>query len=202
MAKARKKDKDAVKWKKKKWLPIFATKVFNNSFLGETHIMEPAKVIGRTLKVNLMNLTGEVRNQNVNIRFRVTSMGDNRAQAEPIGYILSPAFIKRVVRRRHSRVDSSFLVETKDGKKLRLKPLMITRSCANNSTTTALRKGAQSLLSEIASTSPYSEFVNRLVTYKIQREAKKRLTKIYPLKSFEVMKMELIERKEDSQIVK
>jgi len=194
MAKPRKKDKDIQKWKKKKWYPLMAPGIFNNQMLGETSTFEPAKVLGKAITVNLMNLTGEAKNQNVNLRLKVRDVKEGQGHTEVVGYTLSPAFIKRVVRRRHSRVDSTFTISTKDKKKLIVKPMIITRNKANRSEVTSLRAGAKDALSEIAADNNYDDFVKGMVNYRMQLDMRKRLSKLYPLKTFEIKKMNLVEK--------
>jgi len=187
----KKKETDATKWKKKKWYSIVAPQVFNNQFLGETTTIEPGKVVGKSIKVNLMSLTGEVRNQNVNIRMRISGIKDGQAATEVTGYTLSPSFIKRVVRRKQSRLDDLCAVKTKDSKNLILKPMIITRNKANRSEIAALRVAAMQELRKSAAESNYDDFIKLLVHYRLQLDMRKKLSKIFPLKTFEVKKLDL-----------
>jgi ribosomal protein S3AE len=191
MAKAKKKEKDLQSWKKKKWYPMVAPKGFNSAFLGETTVYEKAKMIGKTVVVNLMNLTGEAKNQNVNLKFRVTTVSGEQAETEIMSYVLSPAFIKRIVRRRHTRIDSTIEIVTKDSKKAVIKPLLITRNLAKRSEITALRHGTEDNMKKIALETDYEDLLKDIIYNKLQLEMKKRLAKTYPLKSFEVKKLEL-----------
>jgi ribosomal protein S3AE len=193
MAKAKKKEKDVSRWKKKKWLSIIAPGMFNKQMLGQTTVFDPAKAIGKAIKINLMNLTGEVRNQNVNIRLKVRSVKEGQAQTEVVGYTLSPSFIKRVVRRRHTRIDNNLRLQTKDNRQFIVKPMMITRSKANRSEMTSLRGQSNQELQKAAGALSYDEFIKNLVHYRLQLDMRKRLSKIYPLKTFEIKKMDLVE---------
>ncbi len=190
MAKPRKKQKDSAKVRKKRWYPVLAPGIFNNQQLGETTTYEPSKAVGKILRANLMTLTGEVRNQNVNIRFRVNDIKDGKAGTEIIGYILSPSFIKRVVRRRHSRIDATEKFETKDKKQVRLKLLMITKNIVTRSEMTALRRNMVADLKKISGATDYNEFVRMIIFYKLQLDLRKKLSKIYPLKTLEVKNMD------------
>jgi len=192
MAKPRKKDKDAVKWKKKKWYPVLAPAVFNSQLIGETTAFEPSNVVDKALSINLMNLTGEVKNQNVNMRFRIKGVSDGKAQTEVVGYTLSPSFIKRVVRRRHSRIDSTVTIKTKDTKKLVLKPMLITRNRANHSLLTALRQSVREALNSFAAHNNYEDIIKNIIQYRLQLDMRKKLSKIYPLKTFEIKKLDMV----------
>jgi len=194
MVKVRKKEKDTSKWKKKKWYKILAPEVFNSQILGETSTFEVDKVVGKAMNVNLMNLTGEVRNQNVNIKLKVREVKENQGHTEVVGYTLSPAFIKRVVRRRHTRVDATYTIKTKDNKSMIVKPLIITKNRANRSEVTILRTTTLETLTEIAGNTNYTDFIKGIVQYRTQLDMRKKLSKIYPLKTFEIKKMRLVEK--------
>jgi len=198
MVKVRKKEKDTSKWKKKKWYQLLAPEIFNSQVLGETTTFEPEKVVGKAISVNLMNLTGEVRNQNVNIRLKVMNIKENQGRTEVVGYTLSPAFIKRVVRRRHSRVDATYSIKTKDNKNIIVKPMIITKNRATRSEVTTLRANTQEKLTEIAGKSNYDEFIKNIVQYRTQLDMRKKLSKIYPLKTFEIKKLNLVEKTQNA----
>ncbi len=199
MAKPRKKQKDSGKVKKKRWYQILAPPIFNSQPLGETTSIEQSKVIGKTLRANLMTLTGEVRNQNVNIRFRIKNVKEGKAETEIIGYKLSPSFIKRVVRRRHSRIDATETFRTKDRKQVKLKLLLITKNVATRSEMTALRKNMIAELRKMSSSAVYDEFVRMVIFYKLQLDLRRRLSKIYPLKTLEVKNLDEINMRESLQ---
>ena len=188
---AKKKEKDVAKWKKKRWVPIVAGGMFNSQFLGETTVAEPSKVVGKPITVNLMNLTGESRNQHINMRFRVTGLKDNRALAEPVGYTISPSYIKRVVRRTQTRVDATMRIQTQDQKTIIIKPLMVTRNNVANSVATALRDQSGKLLQERVSQQSYESLLKDIIDSRLQVEIKRALSKVYPLKSWEVKDLRL-----------
>jgi ribosomal protein S3AE len=192
MPKAKRKDKDTAKIRKKKWYQIVGPPLFSNMVLGETTGYELSEGIGKTLIVNLMTVTGDVKNQSVNLTFKVTSVQHDQLLAEPVGYVLSPSFIKRVVRRRHSRLDEAYSLTTSDGKKVVIKPLMITRTLANRSVLSALRRECKKAVAAAVAASTYDDLLSDVITTKFQKETRKGLTKVYPLKSFEVKKCQLI----------
>jgi small subunit ribosomal protein S3Ae len=192
MAKAKKKEKELQSWKKKKWYSMVAPKAFNSAFLGESTVYEKQNMLGKTVVVNLMNLTGESKNQNVNLKFKVASLQGDQAETEIVSYVLSPAFIKRIVRRRHTRIDSTVPIITKDQKSCIIKPLLITRNLATRSEITGLRHVAEAQLKKLAEETAYDDLLKDIIYNKLQLEMKKRLAKTYPLKSFEVKKLNLV----------
>ena len=123
----RKKTSDK-KNKKKIWFEIIAPKTFKEVSLGNTLAYSLDEIKGRSIKVNLMKVTSNMKNQNVNVTFIINETRDNKGYTELVSYVFVPSSIKRLVRRGKSRVDDSFVCRTKDGKTIRVKSLMITRS--------------------------------------------------------------------------
>ena len=63
--------KQVLKIVKKKWLPIKASKFFDSELLGESYVVGPDQLLGRTVAANLANLTGDIRQQSVTLKFIV-----------------------------------------------------------------------------------------------------------------------------------
>jgi ribosomal protein S3AE len=104
--------------------------MFGNAYLGETLVAEPGEMLGKTIVTNLMDLTKSIKQQNINIRFKVNGVKENDAFTEVVEYEMNPSSIRRLVRRNIAKLDDSFIVSTSDGKYVRVKPLVITRSAA------------------------------------------------------------------------
>jgi ribosomal protein S3AE len=50
MAKAKKAAKEVLKWKKKKWVPILAPAVLHNAPVGESFVLDPNTLVGKTVE--------------------------------------------------------------------------------------------------------------------------------------------------------
>ena len=179
---------------KKTWFPIVAPKSFNSQVVGEIFIAEPSSAVGRLVPVNLMNLTGDMRRQNVNIIFKINNVTGNKAYTETIGYEILTSSIKRLVKRAKNKVDYSFTAETADNYKVKIKVLMITIALTKLSTLTSLRNAAKENVRKTLSKMKYEDFVSELVNYKIQLTLKKQLSKVYPLRNCEIRSMRIMHR--------
>ncbi len=82
---------------KKKWYSIIAPKLFREQKVGETLVGEPDKAIGKTVPVNLLDLTGDMRKQNIIVKLVVNSVSGDKAHTEVIGFQMMPSFIKRMI---------------------------------------------------------------------------------------------------------
>jgi len=189
MAKAKKVESGIQNWKKKKWVPIVSQAAFQNTVLGETPVEDVNKVLGRSMKINLMSITGSIKNQNINILFETKSSKDGKIIAEPKGYKISASSIKRMIRRGRTRTDCSFLIKTNDEKIVRIKVLLVTRAIVNRSISTSLKKVLMYETSALAKKLDFFTFFNKVVNYRYQIETKQMLAKIYPLRNVEVLEL-------------
>lgn len=181
MVKAKKTAKEVLKWKKKKWVPIIAPKILREAGIGESFVMKPETLVGKTIECNLMAITGDMKKQHTSVKFRIESINDAKAKTSIISYKLSPATIKRGVRRKRDRIDIVIQGKTKDGNIVVIKLILITRNNTANSVLTAIRKKTNDLLKGHIPTQSFEELMNDVLSFKIQHELKKQLKIIYPL---------------------
>lgn len=189
--------KSVSKGKKKKWFKIIAPKSFNNQVLGESYIYDSKQLLGKNLKVNMMTLSRDPKQQHLNLSFEIKQIDGDKGLTRLKGFEISPAFLKRIVRRGKNRVDMSFTCRTKD-KLVRVKPIILTRSLTHNPVLTSLRESTVHLVTKTFANYQFEDVIKDLLAYKIQRQIKEDLKKIYPLKSFDirVIKEEIGRRKE------
>jgi len=180
-----------IKIKKKSWFKIVAPKLFGSKEIGESYLPAADAAVGRTMGVNLRNLSGSIRDQNVYITFKISGVQGSTLQTSTIGYRLLPTYIKRMVRKNTNRLDDYFELSLQNGNKVVLKTLMVTLGRTQRSTRSALRVALESFLQEELSKTDFSTFVSTLVNKKIQSAAKKKLQKIHPVKEVAVRFLQL-----------
>ena len=176
---------------KKKWYQILAPKEFNESLIGETPSFDPRLLINKVITVNLMNLTRDIKKQNIIMKFKVVGLKENKAMTESIGYKIVPTFIKRIIRRGRNNLHDSFVCKTSDEKNIRLKPLIITVNKTKGVVINSLMNALRANLTEYVRKITYKELIHELVSHKLQSNLKVPLRKIYPLRSFEIKEMVL-----------
>ena len=175
-----------VKLKKKQWYPILAPKQFENAVIGETLVNEPGAMLGKTLSHSLMNLTNDMKRQNISIHFKVVEVEDNKAKTSIIAYEIIPSSIKRFVRRNSEKMDNAFSCETADNVFLKVKHLIITRGDVKGSVAAKMRNNITMFLTKTIKKMTYDEIINDLITHKLQSLMRESLNKIYPLKVCEI----------------
>jgi small subunit ribosomal protein S3Ae len=182
-------------WKRKRWHKILAPKLFNEQVLGETIALEPNMLVGRTISVNLMNLTRDMKKQNMNLVFQIDRVMGDTAFTKVKYFEVSPSSIRRFVRKGKTRMDDSFACKTADNDTVRIKTLFIASGKLKGSIATALRKKSREFLSNLIRNSKNDTIIQDVVGYKMQRELRDAIRKEYPVKTCEI-KM-LILGKED-----
>lgn len=181
--------------KKKRWYQIIAPKLLRNAVLGEVFVADPNMVIGKIVKANLMGLTNNVKQQNINLKFKITSIQGDKAYSELIGFELVPTSVRRLVRKGIKRIDESFVCVTSDGKKIRIKPFLLIRITTRSSTMLALRKQTKDFLTNGIKKTSYENLISSLMSHRLQSSLRDHLKKIYPLRTCEIRKIEMEKEK-------
>ncbi len=176
---------------KKHWVPVLAPTLFRNEQLGESYVMETDTLNGRGISVNLMNLTGDMKKQNLTVSFRITDVKEGKANTRVTGIQMQPTSVKRLVRRGRSKIEDSFVVNLKANQKARIKPLIITKNLANNSTGAAIRHAAREALSGLTSELTFETLISDIVQMKLQRHLRNTLDKVYPIRSVDIRVLRL-----------
>ncbi|HIP90362.1 MAG TPA: 30S ribosomal protein S3ae [Candidatus Nanopusillus sp.] len=177
-------------WGKKIWFEIVAPqKIFNEIIVGETPAYKPEQIVGRTVDLNLAFLTGNFRYQNMKVIFQIYKVSGLRAYTQIKELALYDAYVRRIVRKGTSRIDDSFVVETKDGIKVRVKPMVITRYRAHRRQKSAIRKVFREYLINKIKELDYEDLIEKVINKELQNEITPTLNKIFPVQHVEIRKI-------------
>ena len=178
--------------KKKRWVPVIAPKLFNEREIGEMHVEEPQSAVGRKLTVSMATITGEPRKQNIMVKFLISGFAGEKLMTQLIGYRLNTAATKRMMRRNRSKIDDSLTYKTADEKKIRLKPMIVTRGRAQGGTRSELRKRMKEHLTNTIAKTNFEQLMRDIIQGKFQRAMQDALRKTFPVTGSEVRNIELI----------
>ena len=178
--------------KKKRWVTVIAPKIFNEREIGEMHVENPQSAVGRKMTVSMMTLTGEPRKQNIMVKFLISGFIGEKLQTEMIGYSMNTAATKRMMRRNRSKLDDSLVYKTADDKKIRIKPLIVTRGRTQGGTKAAIRKLMKEHLANTIVKMQYENLLREIIQGKFQRTMQDFLRKTHPIAAAEVRNIELI----------
>ncbi len=195
MAKARarttsRKVKD--RWKAKNWYQILAPSLFNNVPVAETLAESPDILIGRVTEVSLQDLTNDFRKSHIKLLFTVDKVEQNTAHTQLKGHVLTSDYLRRMTRRRKSRVDGVFDVETRDGALLRVKPFAIAEKRIQSSQKKLIRNVMKVVISKEGKTKTLNAFIKDCLDGKIGSEIYKNCKVYYPVKRIEINKTEIM----------
>ncbi len=171
---------------KKRWYQIQAPKIFNEVVFAETLAQEPESLVGRSVRANISNVLRMGKKQSGELLFRIIEVKGSICYTKLEGMEVLPPHVKRIVKRARSRVDDSFVVETKDGIKVRLKPMILVKDKVQHGVLTSLRKGTQDFFGRIAQETEYDEFISRILMGELYKDVKSELKKIFPVIAVEM----------------
>lgn len=176
--------------KGKEWFEVVAPKFLGDVVIGETPAAEKENIIGRTVEVNLMEITNDPGRYYINLMFKINRVDAGKAYMEFFGHECTRDFLARAVQQWTTKIDTNDIVQFKDGK-LRIKCIIITNRRVQKPVETKIRKEVSKMLKGFAD-SPVESFVKTLVLGKTQHTIKKDLNKIYPVRVFEFRKSEVL----------
>ena len=177
------------KWRSKHWFKVRAPGLFQHVELGETVASEPEQIIGRTLETTLPELSGgaDAAKAHVKLRFRIERLsGDGVAEARFIGHELTSDYVRRLARRKRSKIDLSLTVTTKDGVQIILKPVAVGEQRLQTRLRAELRHKIVSILTEEAQLRTSPEFVREMLAGDLSKVLAHGLKTLYPLKKIEI----------------
>lgn len=179
--------------KRKKWVAILAGKEFNNMEIGETYVDEPDVVVGKTVMINLMSLTGDPKKQNFNVKFRIKEAKDSQLHADLVGYFLQAAQKKRLSKKNKDKLEDSFEYKTKDNIHVVIKPVFTTKAMTYRSRHALIRNESRKFIADALKTLNFSSMMRDIIEGNFQREVKNALKKFYPVNSVLVKSAGMIE---------
>ena len=89
-----KKNLSRVNVKKKVWYKISTKNVQYQMELGETYLSSPEEALYWTVKINLKDISGNVKDQNAYVCFKLDAIEGNVLKASAIGYELTATHVK------------------------------------------------------------------------------------------------------------
>ncbi len=198
MAKPRRRTVDT--WKTKRWYRIVSPPMFGEKDIGMTPANKPEKVIGRTVDVDMYSLTGKRDLQHIKIKFKIKGLNGETAVTTPIGHEMQRAYIGRVTRRMHTIVTTIPTVMTKDGYKVQLTAIALSRRKAQSSQKEAIRKLMNEKIAEAAGKN-FEKFFHDIIYGQLAGDIYKEARKIYPLNGVHIVKSEILENPELKEVI-
>ncbi len=183
--------KAAEGWKAKQWYNLVAPDMFGKNNIGETVAEVPEKLIGRVVEVTLGELTNDLSKQNTKLLLKIDRVGGDSAYTKFMGHQLTQDYLRSLVKRQTSAVETNVSVTTKDGYTIRVKPSCFTIKRARANQVKAIRSIMNNVIEAKAKELDMPQFVQEIITGKLSASIYHDVKPIYPLRRVEVRKTEI-----------
>ena len=142
-------DSSVEKWKNKQWLDIKTPEYIDDKVLGVTPTSDVDDVIGRTVKISLMDLTGSFKDLNYHLTFKISEVAGRVAKTEFHQQELSRDFRRSQIRNHRSQVEGIFNIKLEDESKIRIKMFVVTPMRIHTTTKKEMRAVMHKKLEEV-----------------------------------------------------
>lgn len=180
------------KWKKKKQYKLFAPKIFGNMEFGNTVAIKPEQIIGRVIKTNLGSLTNQVKKKNVDVSLKITKIEGSNAQTELVGFEVKSSYLRRLFRRRTSKIESVLKIQSKDEKKMSVKCVVITFGKQELSKRKTIKKELVDYVTKTAKENSAEKFLEKIMEKTYFEELIPKIKKIAPISATEMEKVRVL----------
>jgi ribosomal protein S3AE len=140
----------------------------------------PESLAGKTIKVDLSR---RLRGKSLEVILKIYNK--NGLFALPKNINLMKFYIRRMMRKRASYVEDSFLAKCRDIE-VTIKPFLITRKRVSRAVRANLRRTSREFLTNYLKEKDYLDVCKELVSGQMQKEMLPKLKKVYPLSFCEI----------------
>ena len=188
---ARRSQRKAESRKAKQWYKVVSPEMFGRVPFGETIANDPERVVGRIVETTLGDLTNNFSKQNTKLVFKVDRVAGDSAYTKFLGHEMTTDYVRSLVKRRTSRIDSIVDVITTDGYHVRVKPSCFTVKRARANQVKSIRELSKKVVLERSKSLDLNQLIQEAVGGKISLDIYKEAKAIYPLRRVEVRKTEI-----------
>jgi small subunit ribosomal protein S3Ae len=183
------------KWSAKELYQIYSPPGFlegDEKIVGETVADDPEKIIGRVIEVTLADLINDYSKMHIKLNFQITEVTGNTARTRFKGHTFARDYLRFLVRRRRTRIDSISTVKTKDGIPFRITATGFTLHRSKTSKKDAIRREMLNIVKARAEELDSLEFIRETTNGKLGSQIYFQCKSIYPLKGVEVQKSRIL----------
>jgi len=171
---------------------VVAPSFFGNVELGSVPAQEPELLIGRVVEATLYDITADFSHHFLKMFFQINEIDAKTAKTLFKGHEYSRDYLRSLVRRRTTKVDSLINLTTKDGYKLRIAVSALTLSRIKTSQEKIIRKMMEKTIHEKAKALSLDQFAQEMVLGKIASDIYNQAKEVAPLRHVGIRKSKLI----------
>ena len=181
----------ASKIKGKQWVTIISPKIFGENEIGQTLTSTPDSLVGKRVVLSAVELMNDMNKYYLKFKFKVKSVSGNKAYTDFDGSECLQDYISRMVLRRVRRIDSVQDLVTKDNIKVRIKGLTIVSKMVKSSLEKKIRVYISEIIKSMVESYTSEKLIENFVSNEIKNNVIKEARKIYPIRNFEIRKIEV-----------
>ena len=181
----------------KRWYTVLAPEEFDRAELGETTADDPEQVYGRTIETTLGDLNEDASENSTKLTFKINDVGSDSAYTEFIEHSLTRDYLRSLVRRGSSKIESFVTVLTTDDYRVQVQPVAFTTKKADHSQERAIRKRMTEIVEEAAAERSFADLVDSVVEGRLSSAIYSEAKTIYPLRRVEIQKLTLEARPDE-----
>ncbi|NHJ02234.1 MAG: 30S ribosomal protein S3ae [Candidatus Heimdallarchaeota archaeon] len=183
------------KWSTKQLFNVYSPPGFldgDERIVGETITSDPSMLIGRVIEVSLADIINDYSKMHVKLQFQIVEVTGSNAKTRFKGHSFARDYLRFLVRRRRTRIDSINTIKTKDGVPFRITATGFTTHRSKTSQKDAIRREMLSIIDEKANELNSMDFIREATGGKLGSYVFTKCKQIYPLKSVEIQKSKLL----------
>jgi len=186
------------KWKGKDWFDIISPPEFGSKILYQTPSTDPSSLVGRNINVPVSEVFGDRSKYFMWLKFKIADVKGTNANTIPNGFQCTSEYLSRMVRKRKDKIEITHIVKTKDGWKIRVKPVLIMTRNVSSSIRTSIRNSLSGFLDANTKKMTMNEITQEIIKGAFQMKIKKELSKTYPIRFTEIGKVKVLETSKDA----
>ena len=172
----------------KDWYTILASQEFDRTELGTTPADEPETLQDRTVVTTLGEVTDDLSENNTKLTFQVVEVGSDAVYTDYIGHELTRDYVRSLVRRGTSKIETNLVIRTDDDYRVRVQPVAFTAKKADEPQEKAVRREMRDHVEEHGTSHTFEEFVDAMVSGRLSSAVYNEAKTIYPLRRVEIAK--------------
>ncbi|MCK5616018.1 30S ribosomal protein S3ae [Candidatus Pacearchaeota archaeon] len=151
------------KWRLKEWYDVYTPSYFGEKNVANIPCSDPKKLIGRVVENTLYDITGDFNHQSIKLHFLIIKVEGKRASTILKGHEYSADYLRSLVRRGTSRIDSICAVPTKDDFTTRISIVTFTRRRIKASQEVAVRTLMRDAIVKKAKNLNYDQLCHEMI---------------------------------------
>jgi len=180
------------KWRDKDWYSIVAPSYFGGTELGSVPSDDASRLVGRVVDATLYDLTNDFAHQYLKMFFQVADVEGKTARTIFKGHEYSRDYLRSLVRRKTTRIDTILNVTTKDGYQVRLAVCAFTLTRIRTTQEHEIRALMKRIVEEKGKILTFDQFVQEVVLGKIASDVYNEAKKVAPIRHAGIRKSKLV----------